>query len=59
MFRFFSGFWGSDIGVDLGTVNIVVYVKGKGIVINEPSVISVRKATRGGRKEIIAVGRQA
>lgn len=59
MFRFFSGFWGSDIGVDLGTVNIVVYVKGKGIVINEPSVISVRKAARGGRKEIIAVGRQA
>ena len=59
MFRFFSGFWGSEIGVDLGTVNIVVYVKGKGIVINEPSVISVRKATRGGRKEIIAVGRQA
>ncbi len=59
MFRLFSGFFGSDIGIDLGTVNVVVYVKGKGIVINEPSVIAIRKATRGSRKEILAVGRQA
>ena len=59
MFRLFSGFFGSDIGIDLGTVNVVVYVKGKGIVINEPSVIAVRKSVRGGRKEILAVGSQA
>lgn len=59
MFRLFSGFFGSDIGIDLGTVNVVVYVKGKGIVINEPSVIAVRRAQRGGRKEILAVGREA
>lgn len=59
MFRLFSGFFGSDIGIDLGTVNVVVYVKGKGIVINEPSVIAVRKSVRGGRKEILAVGTQA
>lgn len=59
MFRLFSGFFGSDIGIDLGTVNVVVYVKGKGIVINEPSVIAVRKSGRGGRKEILAVGSQA
>jgi rod shape-determining protein MreB len=59
LFRLFSGFFGSDIGIDLGTVNVVVYVKGKGIVINEPSVIAVRKSIRGSRKEILAVGRQA
>ncbi len=59
MFRLFSRFFGSDIGIDLGTVNVVVYVKGKGIVINEPSVIAVRKSVRGGRKEILAVGSQA
>jgi rod shape-determining protein MreB len=59
LFRLFSGFFGSDIGIDLGTVNVVVYVKGKGIVINEPSVIAVRKSVRGGRKEILAVGSQA
>jgi len=59
LFRLFSRFFGSDIGIDLGTVNVVVYVKGKGIVINEPSVIAVRKSVRGGRKEILAVGSQA
>jgi rod shape-determining protein MreB len=59
LFRLFSGFFSSDIGIDLGTVNVVVYVKGKGIVVNEPSVIAVRKSVRGSRKEILAVGRQA
>ncbi len=59
MFRLFSGFLGSDVGIDLGTVNVVVYVKGKGIVVNEPSVIAVRQSHRGGRKEILAVGREA
>ena len=44
-----------DIGIDLGTANIVMAVSGKGIVINEPSVIAVNKRTN----EIIAVGRKA
>ena len=44
-----------DIGIDLGTANIVMVVSGKGIVINEPSVIAVNKRTN----EIIAVGRKA
>ena len=42
----------TDIGIDLGTANILVYVKGKGIVLNEPSVVAVEKA---GNK-ILAVG---
>ena len=45
----------TDIGIDLGTANILVYVKGKGIVLNEPSVVAVEKA---GNK-ILAVGTEA
>ncbi|MDO9508150.1 MAG: rod shape-determining protein [Thermovirgaceae bacterium] len=59
MFGSISGFFGKDIGMDLGTANIVVYVKGKGIVINEPSVIAYRKPTRRSSREIIAYGTEA
>jgi len=45
----------NDIAIDLGTVNTLVYVKGKGIVVNEPSVVAVRKNER----EIVAFGREA
>ncbi len=54
-----SGLFGTDIGIDLGTANIVVHVKGKGVVINEPSMIAFRKANRRSSKEIIAYGSQA
>jgi len=47
------------VGIDLGTANIVVFVRGKGIVINEPSAVAVRKRPKGGPSEIIAVGREA
>ena len=45
----------TDIGIDLGTANILVYVKGKGIVLNEPSVVAVEKASN----RILAVGTEA
>jgi rod shape-determining protein MreB len=45
----------ADIGIDLGTANILVYVKGKGIVLNEPSVVAVDKDT----KRILAIGKDA
>ncbi|OQY09375.1 MAG: rod shape-determining protein [Marinitoga sp. 4572_148] len=45
----------SNIGIDLGTANTLVYVKGKGIVVNEPSVIAIEKDT----KEILTVGKEA
>jgi rod shape-determining protein MreB len=45
----------ADIGIDLGTANILVYVKGKGIVLNEPSVVAVDKDN----KKILAVGKEA
>lgn len=35
-----------DIGIDLGTANVLVYVKGKGIVINQPSVVAFEKRTK-------------
>ncbi len=45
----------SDIAVDLGTANTLIYVKGKGITLNEPSVVAVNRTTR----KTIAVGREA
>ena len=48
-------FLGRDMDVDLGTANTLVYVRGKGIVLNEPSVVAINKATTG----IVAVGTEA
>ncbi len=50
---------GLDIGIDLGSSNIVVYVKNKGIVLSEPSAVAVRKLPRGGDLDVIAAGREA
>lgn len=52
--RFFSRF-SKDIGIDLGTANTLVYVRGKGIVINEPSVVAINQRT----KQILAIGSEA
>jgi len=49
------GIFSNDLAIDLGTANTLVYVKGKGIVCNEPSVVVIRKDT----KKIIAVGAEA
>src|SRR3984893_1320690 len=54
MFRWFS----KDLAIDLGTANTLIYVKGEGIVCNEPSVVAVRKDARAGRR-ILAVGAKA
>ena len=51
---FFDRF-STDIGIDLGTCNTLIYVRGKGIVIDEPSVVAVEKGT----KRILAVGSEA
>jgi len=47
-----------DLAIDLGTANTLVYMKGKGIILNEPSVVAVRKNGRGIGK-VLAVGREA
>ena len=59
MFNFRPNIFNHEIGIDIGTVNTVIYVKSKGIVINEPSVIAVRNLGRKGNKEIIAFGSDA
>jgi rod shape-determining protein MreB len=51
----FFGNLSKDIGIDLGTANTLVYVKGTGIVINEPSVVAVNKKTG----QVLAIGREA
>jgi rod shape-determining protein MreB len=52
---FFSRFFSNDIGIDLGTANTLVFVKGEGIVLNEPSIVARQFAT----KKVIAVGMEA
>jgi len=53
-----AGFFSNDMSIDLGTANTLVLVKGKGIVINEPSVVAVMK-NRYGKQRILAVGTEA
>lgn len=55
MFDKFFGLFSKDIGIDLGTANTLVYVKGRGIVINEPSVVAVNQKTG----QILAIGKEA
>src|SRR5256712_850559 len=49
------GFFSTDLAIDLGTANTLVFVRDKGIVLNEPSIIAVRRADRA----VIGVGREA
>ena len=47
--------FGQDIGIDLGTATVIAYIKGKGVVLREPSVVAVDSNT----KEVLAVGQEA
>jgi rod shape-determining protein MreB and related proteins len=58
IFDSFLGLFSNDLAIDLGTATTLVYMKGKGIVLCEPSVVAVHKDSRGGRK-ILAVGKEA
>ncbi len=57
MFARLLGLFSADMAIDLGTANTLVYVKSKGIVLNEPSVVAI--ATQKGRKQVLAVGEEA
>ncbi|QGY39818.1 MreB/Mrl family cell shape determining protein [Pseudodesulfovibrio cashew] len=52
------GSFSNDLAIDLGTANTLVYVKGKGVMLSEPSVVAVKKDSRGG-KAVLAVGAEA
>lgn len=58
MFNLF-GFLSNDLAIDLGTANTLIYVKGKGIVAREPSVVAVQMDSRFGVKKVLAVGTEA
>lgn len=58
MFKKLRGLFSTDISVDLGTANTLVYMRGKGIVLNEPSVVAVRHDSNG-RNQVVAVGVEA
>jgi len=57
MFSRIFGFLSADMAIDLGTANTLVYVKGRGIVLNEPSVVAIAEVK--GKKQVLAVGEEA
>ena len=57
MFSRLFGFLSADMAIDLGTANTLVYVKGRGIVLNEPSVVAIQEVK--GKKQVLAVGVEA
>ncbi len=58
IFNGILGLFSNDLAIDLGTANTLVYVKGRGIVCAEPSVVAVQRDSRG-MKKVLAVGREA
>ena len=60
MFKGLTGLtslWSQDMAIDLGTANTLVYVKGRGVILNEPSVVAIRESR--GQKTVVAVGTEA
>lgn len=57
MFKKLRGMFSNDLSIDLGTANTLIYVRGQGIVLNEPSVVAVRQDRAiGGTRSVAAVG---
>lgn len=59
MFKKFRGMFSSDLAIDLGTANTLIYVKDQGIVLNEPSVVAIRQGHGRNQRSILAVGMEA
>ena len=59
MLKRLRGHFSNDLSIDLGTANTLIYVKSKGIVLNEPSVVSVMNEPQRGGKIVVAVGAEA
>ncbi|HVC48879.1 MAG TPA: rod shape-determining protein [Burkholderiales bacterium] len=60
MFGFLRGYFSTDLAIDLGTANTLIYVRGKGVVLDEPSVVAIRQeGGPNGKKIIQAVGLEA
>lgn len=59
IFKKFRGIFSNDLSIDLGTANTLIYVKDKGIVLNQPSVVAVRVEGNTGQTHVVAVGLEA
>ncbi|WP_124948591.1 rod shape-determining protein [Sulfuriferula thiophila] len=59
MFGSLRGYFSTDLAIDLGTANTLIYVRGKGIVLDEPSVVAIRQDSNSAKKTIQAVGLEA
>ncbi|MCO6522590.1 MAG: rod shape-determining protein [Snodgrassella sp.] len=59
MFRFFTKYLSNDLAIDLGTANTLIFIKNKGIVLNEPSVVAVQNDTINAKNGMLAVGTAA
>ncbi len=59
LFRKIQDYFSHDIAIDLGTANTLVFAKGRGIILNEPSVVAVQKNYRGNQSRVLAVGKEA
>jgi rod shape-determining protein MreB len=59
MFGFVRSYFSTDLAIDLGTANTLIYVRGKGIVLNEPSVVAIRQEGLTGKRVIQSVGLEA
>src|SRR3569623_338236 len=60
MFKFLTSYFSTDLAIDLGTANTLIYVRDRGIVLDEPSVVSIRTdAAPGGKRTVQAVGAEA
>jgi len=58
--KYFTQWYSTDLAIDLGTANTLIYAKGLGVVLNEPSVVAIKHvAGISGKKNVIAVGREA
>ena len=58
MFRFLTRYFSNDLAIDLGTANTLIYIKGKGVVLDEPSVVAIQN-DKYGRNDTLAVGAEA
>ena len=60
MLKKLRGVFSNDLSIDLGTANTLIYVRGKGIILNEPSVVAIRQGNdASGQKHVVAVGSEA
>ena len=56
MFSLFRSYFSNDLAIDLGTANTLIYMRDRGIVLDEPSVVAIRQDGSSGKKTILAVG---